>query len=149
MLSGIGPADHLTETGIPVVLDAPGVGQNLVDHPEVPVISVANGPYGYYRQGVGWRMLWNGIQFKTFGSGRILSTGFEAGAFVNPIDRDAPPRSRPSASRSSTSTAISPRPSTTPSASPSPPSSPSRNPAATSASPPPTPTPCRWSPRTS
>jgi choline dehydrogenase len=91
MLSGVGPADHLRETGVPVLLDAPGVGQNLIDHPEVPCISVANGPYGYYRQGVGWRMLWNGIQFKTFGSGRILSVGFEAGAFINPLDRDAPP----------------------------------------------------------
>ena len=55
------------------------------------MISVANGPYGYYRQGVGWRMLMNGLQFKAFGTGRILSVGFEAGAFVNPIDRDAPP----------------------------------------------------------
>ena len=91
MLSGIGPADHLRQHGIPVVLDAPGVGQNLIDHPEVPCISLANGPYGYYRQGTGWRMLWNGIQFKTFGSGRILSVGFEAGAFVNPLDRGAPP----------------------------------------------------------
>ncbi len=91
MLSGIGPADHLRAHGIDVVLDAPGVGQNLVDHPEVPVIAVANGPYGYFRQGVGWRMLLNGIQFKLFGSGRILSVGFEAGAFVNPVDMAAPP----------------------------------------------------------
>ncbi|MCY3637493.1 MAG: GMC oxidoreductase, partial [Chloroflexi bacterium] len=35
MLSGIGPAEHLTEMGIPVVHDAPGVGQNLRDHPVV------------------------------------------------------------------------------------------------------------------
>jgi choline dehydrogenase len=32
MLSGIGPADHLQELGIPVVADVPGVGQNLQDH---------------------------------------------------------------------------------------------------------------------
>ena len=32
MLSGIGPADHLKSVGVPVVLDAPGVGQNLQDH---------------------------------------------------------------------------------------------------------------------
>lgn len=91
MLSGLGPADHLKEHGIAPVLDLPGVGQNLIDHPEVPTISLANGPYGYFRQGVGWRMLLNGVQFKLFGSGRILSTGFEAGAFINPVDRDAPP----------------------------------------------------------
>lgn len=31
-LSGIGPADLLTKHGIPVLLDAPGVGENLQDH---------------------------------------------------------------------------------------------------------------------
>ena len=33
MLSGIGPAAHLQEFGIPVVADLPGVGQNMRDHP--------------------------------------------------------------------------------------------------------------------
>lgn len=33
MLSGVGPAEHLAEHGIPVVHDLPGVGQNLSDHP--------------------------------------------------------------------------------------------------------------------
>ncbi|MGV9252855.1 GMC family oxidoreductase [Streptomyces sp. NPDC003697] len=37
MLSGIGPAEHLAEFGIPVVQDLPGVGRNLQDHPFVPV----------------------------------------------------------------------------------------------------------------
>jgi len=35
MRSGIGPADHLADTGIPVVVDLPGVGANLADHPGV------------------------------------------------------------------------------------------------------------------
>ena len=35
MLSGVGPADHLRELGIPLLLDKPGVGQNLRDHPSV------------------------------------------------------------------------------------------------------------------
>ena len=38
MLSGIGPADHLIETGVEVVADSPGVGANLSDHPALPVI---------------------------------------------------------------------------------------------------------------
>lgn len=33
MRSGIGPADHLRAVGIPVLLDLPGVGANLADHP--------------------------------------------------------------------------------------------------------------------
>ncbi|WYZ35458.1 hypothetical protein EsH8_X_000105 [Colletotrichum jinshuiense] len=32
MLSGIGPADHLTKHGIEVLADRPGVGQNMSDH---------------------------------------------------------------------------------------------------------------------
>jgi choline dehydrogenase-like flavoprotein len=37
MLSGIGPADHLREFGIDVLVDAPGVGSNLQDHPEAVI----------------------------------------------------------------------------------------------------------------
>lgn len=35
LLSGIGPADQLKSKNIPVVRDLPGVGANLVDHPNV------------------------------------------------------------------------------------------------------------------
>jgi len=38
MLSGIGPAAHLQDIGINVVHDLPGVGQNLQDHLQLPVI---------------------------------------------------------------------------------------------------------------
>ncbi len=34
MLSGIGPAEHLSQVGVQVVVDAPGVGEHLQDHPE-------------------------------------------------------------------------------------------------------------------
>jgi choline dehydrogenase len=33
MLSGLGPADHLTSLGIKPLVDLPGVGRNLVEHP--------------------------------------------------------------------------------------------------------------------
>ena len=91
MLSGVGPADQLKRHAIACVADLPGVGENLIDHPEVPIVALANGPYGYYRQGVGWRMLRNGLQFKLFGSGPITSAGVEAGAFVNPTEPEAEP----------------------------------------------------------
>jgi choline dehydrogenase-like flavoprotein len=38
MLSGIGPGDHLRELGIVVMVDSPGVGANLSDHPVVPAM---------------------------------------------------------------------------------------------------------------
>jgi choline dehydrogenase-like flavoprotein len=91
MLSGIGPADQLAAHGIKCLVDLPGVGQNLIDHPEVPIIATANGPHGYYGQGVGWRMLRNGLHFKLFGTGPITSAGVEAGAFVNPANPEAEP----------------------------------------------------------
>ena len=91
MLSGIGAAAQLKTHGIECRVDLPGVGENLIDHPEVPIVAMANGPYGYYRQGVGWRMLLNGLQFKLFGTGRVTTAGVEAGAFVNPVNSDGEP----------------------------------------------------------
>ena len=41
MLSGIGPADQLKALGLDVVLDLPGVGQNLHDHLQIPLVHAA------------------------------------------------------------------------------------------------------------
>ncbi len=43
LLSGIGPAEHLREHGIPVVLDKPGVGANLQDHLQLRAIYKVDG----------------------------------------------------------------------------------------------------------
>ncbi|HEY5206757.1 MAG TPA: GMC family oxidoreductase N-terminal domain-containing protein [Roseiarcus sp.] len=84
MLSGLGPADHLRELGVPIACDLPGVGQNLQDHHEVPVISTLRNPGGYYGQDRGWRMLRNGLEYLLFKSGPVATTGVEACAFVDP-----------------------------------------------------------------
>lgn len=44
MLSGIGDATHLQEMGISVLVDLPGVGQNLIDHLVVAVTSQCKEP---------------------------------------------------------------------------------------------------------
>jgi choline dehydrogenase-like flavoprotein len=44
MLSGIGPADDLGKLGIGVVADVPGVGENLLDHPESLILWEASRP---------------------------------------------------------------------------------------------------------
>ncbi|KAF2653658.1 GMC oxidoreductase [Lophiostoma macrostomum CBS 122681] len=38
LLSGIGPAEDLKSVGVPLVQDLPGVGNNLMDHPETIVM---------------------------------------------------------------------------------------------------------------
>jgi choline dehydrogenase len=43
LLSGIGPAEHLRERGIAVVLDRPGVGANLQDHLQLRLIYKVDG----------------------------------------------------------------------------------------------------------
>jgi choline dehydrogenase len=44
MLSGIGPADHLKEVGVPVKVDLPGVGQNFHNHVLTGVIRECKQP---------------------------------------------------------------------------------------------------------
>jgi choline dehydrogenase-like flavoprotein len=43
LLSGVGPAAHLREHGIPIVLDRPGVGDNLQDHLQLRAIYKVTG----------------------------------------------------------------------------------------------------------
>ena len=50
MLSGIGPAAHLKSLGIPVVVDLPGVGGNLVEHPRMMLMYRASAPVTFTNQ---------------------------------------------------------------------------------------------------
>ncbi|RYP79518.1 hypothetical protein DL770_006618 [Monosporascus sp. CRB-9-2] len=40
MVSGVGPAEHLQEFDIPVVVDLSGVGRNLMDNQELPIVGL-------------------------------------------------------------------------------------------------------------
>ncbi|KAJ6013277.1 hypothetical protein N7540_007868 [Penicillium herquei] len=44
LLSGLGPKEQLSALGIPVVKDIPGVGENLIDHPESIIMWELNAP---------------------------------------------------------------------------------------------------------
>lgn len=90
MLSGVGPADHLREHGIAVLADLPGVGQNLQDHHEVPMIATTKAPSGYFGQDKGWPMIRNGLQYLLFNSGPVTTTGIEACLFFDPDGGDRP-----------------------------------------------------------
>jgi len=91
MLSGIGDHQELKSHDINCIQHLPGVGKNLMDHPESILIAKANGKHGYFKQDRGLRMLKNGIQFLIFGTGIVNSTGVEAGAFINPLDKNELP----------------------------------------------------------
>ncbi|HXU52914.1 MAG TPA: GMC family oxidoreductase N-terminal domain-containing protein [Casimicrobiaceae bacterium] len=84
MLSGVGPADALRRHGIDVRADLPGVGSNLQDHHEVPVMAATRGAYGYFGEDRGWRMVRNGLRYLLFRTGPVTSNGVEACAFVDP-----------------------------------------------------------------
>ena len=92
MLSGIGPADHLRAHGVSPVVDLPGVGANLQDHTETPVVALCNGPYGYYGHDRGWRQMRNGMEYLLNRTGPVTSNGVEAGAFFDPDDLSATPK---------------------------------------------------------
>lgn len=85
MLSGIGPAAHLAEHGIDALVDLPGVGANLQDHHEVPVIAATNKrSAGYHGEDKGWRMVRNGLQYLAFGTGPVTTIGVDCCCFYDP-----------------------------------------------------------------
>jgi len=90
MLSGIGPASELSRHGIPVMVDLPGVGQNLQDHHEVPIVAATSGAFGYFGQDRGLAMVRNGLQYMLFKTGAVTTTGVEACAFIDPDGGERP-----------------------------------------------------------
>lgn len=82
MLSGIGPADHLTKHGIRIVQDLPGVGRNLQDHIEVSIINELHGDFSYDRyKKLRWQVI-AGFRYALFRDGPVSSNIVEGGAFL-------------------------------------------------------------------
>jgi choline dehydrogenase len=90
MLSGLGPADELSGLRIAALVDLPGVGRNLQDHHEVPVVAATGGAYGYFGQDRGLAMVSHGLQYLLFRSGAVTTTGVEACAFIDPDGGERP-----------------------------------------------------------
>jgi choline dehydrogenase len=82
MLSGIGPAAHLTGHGIPVIAAREGVGGNLQDHLEVYVQFAAAKPITLYKYWNLWGKGLIGAQWLFTGRGLGASNQFEACAFI-------------------------------------------------------------------
>ncbi|MCF6110205.1 choline dehydrogenase [Mesorhizobium muleiense] len=82
MLSGIGPAQHLREYGIPVIADRPGVGRNLQDHMELYIQQESTQPITLNSVLNPFSKALIGAQWLFFKSGLGATNHFEAAAFV-------------------------------------------------------------------
>ncbi len=82
MLSGIGPGRHLSEHGVNVVADRPGVGQNLQDHLEVYVQQECTQPITLYSKLNLFSKALIGAEWLFFKRGDGATNHFESCAFV-------------------------------------------------------------------
>lgn len=93
MLSGIGPHQHLLDTGIATLHDLPGVGQHLHDHPDiVQVVHVPNNTelFGLSVSG-GIRTLQGMLEWRQHRSGMLTTNFAEAGGFIKSQPDEATP----------------------------------------------------------
>jgi choline dehydrogenase-like flavoprotein len=91
MLSGIGPAAHLESQGIDVVLDCPGVGENLQDHVDCYTVYDCSGPHSYYGVDQHVKQAWWALQYVLFKNGPVTTNIVEAGAFVRRDEQSETP----------------------------------------------------------
>jgi len=87
MLSGIGSKEALTALGIPMVMDLPGVGQNLQDHLNVPVSYQCTQPISLLASSSAEEL----AKYQAEAMGMLSSNRAEAGGFVSlSMDSSAP-----------------------------------------------------------
>lgn len=80
--SGVGPATLLRDLEVPVVLDLPGVGENLQDHLEVYVQYSCRQPVSLAPALRPWNQPAIGARWLFAGTGIGASNQFEAGGFI-------------------------------------------------------------------
>ena len=91
-LSGVGPAEHLRGLGVPVVRDAPDVGENMREHRLLSLqFRVTRGSQNRHFLGV--RLYATALRYFLLRSGALASAAFEVGGFV----RTRPGLDRPDA----------------------------------------------------
>ncbi|MBR1165098.1 GMC family oxidoreductase N-terminal domain-containing protein [Bradyrhizobium elkanii] len=91
MHSGIGPAEQLQRHGIRVIVDSPGVGENLHDHPMVPVRAYVKGDLGYQAAAQGLGTVKAGLRYLVTKDGPASGNGIETVTHWNPSDFAADP----------------------------------------------------------
>jgi choline dehydrogenase len=91
MHSGIGPAEQLRRHGIAVIVDSPEVGENLQDHPMVPVRAYVKGDLGYQAAAQGLGTVKAGLRYLVTKDGPASGNGIETVSHWNPADFTAEP----------------------------------------------------------
>ncbi|EHJ59550.1 GMC family oxidoreductase [Novosphingobium pentaromativorans] len=90
-LSGIGPVNTLKALGIDVLVESPGVGQNLRDHWAAMIQYRVDGRYSDNREYSGLRLIRNALQYLMFKRGVMAESPHEVTAYV----RSRPELDRP------------------------------------------------------
>ncbi len=85
MLSGIGPAAHLKDVGVTPMLDLPGVGQNLQDHMQVPILHACAKPITLHQQIRIDRAVRAMVQALVLRSGPFAHFPVQGGAFTRSL----------------------------------------------------------------
>jgi len=88
MLSGIGPGEHLRQHGIDVVLDLPGVGRNLSEHPVVYGEFATRGPITFLNSLRYDKLIASALRWALAGSGPLPRSG------SSQANTTSPPRSQ-------------------------------------------------------
>ncbi|TXI82606.1 MAG: glucose-methanol-choline oxidoreductase [Cupriavidus sp.] len=91
MHSGIGPAEHLREHGIGVIVDSPEVGENLHDHPLIPVRAYVKDDLGYQAASMGLGTVKAGLRYLATKDGPAAGSGIETVSYWTPSDFSAEP----------------------------------------------------------
>ena len=91
MHSGIGPAEQLRQHGITVIVNSPEVGENLQDHPMVPVRAYVKGDLGYQAAAQGLGTVKAGLRYLVTKGGPASGNGIETVTHWNPSDFTAEP----------------------------------------------------------
>ncbi|SDB70005.1 GMC family oxidoreductase [Belnapia rosea] len=92
LLSGIGPAEHLQEMGLPVVHDLPSVGTNLQDHFQARLAYRVNKPVSMNTRTQSlWGQFLMGAEFALRRTGPLTVSAGTAGLFARVLPGSATP----------------------------------------------------------
>jgi len=89
--SGIGPAHLLSDCGIPVLVDSPGVGRHMLEHRLLQMVFDLHGPHSHNQQLSGLRLIGNVLRYYLTGGGPMAAGYGNVAAFATVLPESATP----------------------------------------------------------